>query len=588
MAEEQKNFKRRYSIFWVLSLSMVILVVAPLFFYSQKAIESSKETITGSLRERQLLTADPAAKHVETVINEYRRHLQDLANAFEIYSNEPDVQRAYEEILGRDILSRFVSRDSFYLMYLDRSGNQLASAWQPLEPGVEESWADQLRHQALRAISDRATVNSGVFFVKVASLGGVSTPAIAISVPIRAGSEMTASVSGIFLLDGVQSSLENYGRDFTLFVTDQQGRLVFHTDPTQAGRGTDLSANPVVSRVLGTGAYPTSPVNINVTDPGGVTYLVTYAPIRDYGWILFTQVDRELYFAPVQQLVRQSRIWILSFTLITLVVGFALNKVITKPISDLTEFSRSLARGDFSRRTGVGIRNEIGELARAFNFMAEQIQKYITQLEEAAEENKQLFMNSIRAIANAIDAKDPYTRGHSERVSAYSMIIAREAGLDERMLRIIEISSLLHDVGKIGIEDKILRKPGALTNDEFAVMKTHPGKGGEILGSIPQMKEIIPGIRHHHEKWSGGGYPDGLVGEQIPGIARIIGVSDAFDAMTTNRPYQKAMTFPMAAARINELAVTVYDSRIVEAFNRAYQKGAFQEFQDQVREAKLA
>jgi HD-GYP domain-containing protein (c-di-GMP phosphodiesterase class II) len=222
---------------------------------------------------------------------------------------------------------------------------------------------------------------------------------------------------------------------------------------------------------------------------------------------------------------------------------------------------------------------EIGELAEAFNAMADEIQEYIQKVEAAAKETEQLFMDSIRAIANALDAKDPYTRGHSERVSAYAMIVSRLYGLDERQLRIMEISSLLHDVGKIGIEDKILRKPGALTNEEFSIMKTHPPKGAEIMGSIPQMKEMIPGIRHHHEKWSGGGYPDSLKGEKIPIIPRIIGVADAFDAMTTNRPYQRAMTFIQASSRINELTPLVYDPKVTEAFNAAFQKGLFRPFE---------
>jgi HD-GYP domain-containing protein (c-di-GMP phosphodiesterase class II) len=156
------------------------------------------------------------------------------------------------------------------------------------------------------------------------------------------------------------------------------------------------------------------------------------------------------------------------------------------------------------------------------------------------------------------------------------------------MMRIMEISSLLHDVGKIGIEDRILRKPGALTTEEFEVMKTHPPKGAAILGGIPQMREIIPGIRHHHEKWRGGGYPDGLEGERIPVIARIIGVADAFDAMTTNRPYQKGMTFEKASARLNELCPSVYDPVVMDSFNRAYHASAFLGHQQKVAEAKLA
>ncbi len=131
----------------------------------------------------------------------------------------------------------------------------------------------------------------------------------------------------------------------------------------------------------------------------------------------------------------------------------------------------------------------------------------------------------------------------------------------------------MHDVGKIGINDAILQKPGKLTSDEFEVMKTHTTLGAGILAPIRQMKRIIPGLRWHHERWKGGGYPDGLEGEAIPLMARIIAVADAFDAMTTHRPYQQAMTFDQALDRLNQLKGSAFDGRIVEAFNRAYRAG---------------
>lgn len=400
-----------------------------------------------------------------------------------------------------------------------------------------------------------------------------------------------ATVTGVFLLAKLQASLEDYSKDFTTFVTDLNGRLVIHSDTSMAGRNPDLTGDPIVKRVLSTtkgGQLPNSPTNISVStveEKVRKTYLVTYTgmTVLSYDWILYCEVDRDNYLAPVWSLERQSTYWIAALILLSILACFFTARLITKPVLQMTEVARRLSDGDFSTRANEGIRNEVGELARAINKMAKDIQEYIRQVEAKADENKRLFMNSIRAIANAIDAKDPYTRGHSERVSAYSMIVAREFGLDERRLRIMEIASLLHDVGKIGIKDVILTKPGALTNDEFTVMKTHPPKGADILASIPEMTEMIPGIRHHHERWGGGGYPDGLKGEQIPLLARIVGVADAFDAMTTNRPYQRAMTFPVAAARVNELMNTVYDPRVVEAFNRAYQKGAFLRYQQQIQ-----
>src|SRR6185295_15450473 len=143
-------------------------------------------------------------------------------------------------------------------------------------------------------------------------------------------------------------------------------------------------------------------------------------------------------------------------------------------------------------------------------------------VQRAARENKELFLASVKALAEAIDAKDPYTRGHSERVARYSAAIAEEMGLPSDAVEKVRLAALLHDVGKIGVDDRIIRKPTALTEEEFAIMKTHPAKGASIMGAIPQLQDIIPGMKHHHEKWEGGGYPDGLKGEQIPMQARIV------------------------------------------------------------------
>lgn len=580
---------KRYSIFWALAVLMVLLGVVPLFFYSQKAVKTSKDYIEDSLRERQLLTANPASKQVQTMILGYGRHMEDLRSVFEVSSTDRDVQAAHENLLTGGILDRFVNEDCLFLLYSDAQGNAL-SASLPKLTGEE---SEQLRAFATRQAgkmppgSDKFQ-GSEIFYLRLTSLGGMPTPAIALGLPLRKGDRATASLTGIFFLDKIQASLADYSKEFSLFVTDASGTLIFHSDPAIAGRPSDFANDPVVNRVISTGVFPNSPTNTNVSaleDGQHKTYLVTYTPllILDYKWILFSQADRDKYLATVWALEKQSTYWIAGLILLSVVACFFTARLITKPILDMTEVARKFADQDFSTRANEGIHNEVGDLARAFNKMAKDIQDYIRTVEAQAEENKRLFMNSIRAIANAIDAKDPYTRGHSERVSAYSMIISREFGLNETRLRIMEIASLLHDVGKIGIEDKILRKPGALTNEEFEIMKTHPPKGADILASIPEMSEMIPGIKYHHERWGGGGYPDSLKGEQVPLLARIVGVADAFDAMTTNRPYQRAMTFPVAAARVNELMNTVYDPRVVEAFNRAYQKGAFQRFQQQIQ-----
>ena len=217
----------------------------------------------------------------------------------------------------------------------------------------------------------------------------------------------------------------------------------------------------------------------------------------------------------------------------------------------LAESSRAIAKGDFTQRVHIKTRTEIGELASTFNTMSEELEQFVEDLKRAADENKALFMGSIQMLAGAVDEKDPYTRGHSDRVTKYSLMIATEMGLDPGFLEILRISAQLHDVGKIGIEDRILKKPGALTPEEFEIMKTHTTKGANILRPVTQLREMLPGIELHHEALNGRGYPYGLKGDDIPLLPRVIAVADTFDALTTNRPYQQAHD-PYEAIRIIE------------------------------------
>jgi len=220
-----------------------------------------------------------------------------------------------------------------------------------------------------------------------------------------------------------------------------------------------------------------------------------------------------------------------------------------------------------------GLSFEFADLAEDFNQMSGHVGRYVQQLRQAAQVNRDLFIGSLRAFVAAIDAKDPYTRGHSERVAAVSRVIARSLGLPEDVQHKIWIGALLHDVGKIGVEDQVLRKAGKLSEEEFDQMKAHTVIGAEIMTPIEQIREMIPAIRSHHEAWNGRGYPDGLRGEQIPLYARIVGVADTFDAITTNRPYQKAYSLQFAVETITRLTGSRFDAKIVTAFLRAFEAG---------------
>jgi putative nucleotidyltransferase with HDIG domain len=185
-----------------------------------------------------------------------------------------------------------------------------------------------------------------------------------------------------------------------------------------------------------------------------------------------------------------------------------------------------------------------------------------------------LFISAVRAIADAIEAKDPYTRGHCERMRHFSLMIAEELNLSEKEKRNVELSALLHDVGKIGVPERILLKDGKLTQEEFEEIKKHPVIGAEILAEIKQLKEVIPGVKYHHERYDGKGYPEGLNGENIPLIARIMAVTDAYDAMTSDRPYRKGLSKEIADKELVRLKGQQFDPKCVDAFLQNYAKNA--------------
>jgi PAS domain S-box-containing protein len=179
---------------------------------------------------------------------------------------------------------------------------------------------------------------------------------------------------------------------------------------------------------------------------------------------------------------------------------------------------------------------------------------------------EELFMGTIRSLASAIDAKSPWTAGHSERVTSYALLIGKEMGLSERELSDLELAGLLHDIGKIGTYDFLLDKPGKLEPDEIEMVRLHPGKGAEILEPIRRFGNIIPAIKHHHEFYDGTGYPDRLKGEDIPLLARILAVADTFDAMAADRPYRKGRPMDYMISEFKRCSGTQFDPKVAAAF----------------------
>jgi HD-GYP domain-containing protein (c-di-GMP phosphodiesterase class II) len=354
-------------------------------------------------------------------------------------------------------------------------------------------------------------------------------------------------------------------RDAKATLVDAHGHVLY--PPATGGGGSTHQSSLVADFVR----FPARVTRSEKT-PSGVV-LASIAPVGEPPWGVLVERDRELAFASVERMVRDTVIWSAICLAGALLLGILFARQLSRPITQLADSTRAVSEGQYGTRVEVTGTAEIADLSENFNRMSESIKDAFERVQKAARENQELFLSSIRALAAAIDAKDPYTRGHSERVARYASMIAKEMDLSSEEVRKTRLSALLHDVGKIGVDDRIIRKPTALTDEEFELMKAHPSKGAAIMDAIPQLADIIPGMKWHHEKWEGGGYPDGLKGEQIPVQARIVAVADAFDAMTTTRPYQKAMEVTYVLERLREMSHKRFHVDAVEALVRCYQKG---------------
>ncbi len=406
--------------------------------------------------------------------------------------------------------------------------------------------------------------------------GKSSRTVFLVSSPVQYGPRFLGMLASVVDLQFLIKRLrEISGGGLTPYVVDSQGRLVAAATPEFA-TGQQMKNLEIVRTFVegGNKAQVDETKEFNVESGSErVEMLGTYSPVTSLDWAVVVQKPRREAYRGVYEMQRTERLLAILAVFLSVGVSIFAARRITNPLQVLTQSSRALAHGDFSQRVNLWSRTEIGELAQTFNTMSEELERFVEDLKRAAEENRALFMGSIQMLAGAVDEKDPYTRGHSDRVTRYSLLIAKELKLDATFMETLQVSAQLHDVGKIGIEDHILKKPGALTEEEFEVMKTHTTKGANILRPVPQLAEMLPGIELHHEALDGRGYPYGLQGDQIPLLARVIAVADTFDALTTNRPYQQAHTPEQALQIIKNLAGKRLDPECVAALLAVCERG---------------
>ena len=566
--------KRRGRILFSLLGVFVIVGLVPLGTVAWKLIDINREALKTSQQEYQLLMASSVARDLDGQVNALRSQLSSAARAVGRILGRPGPMD--EETLQR-ALGDITDDRLLYVRYSDLRGGKVdtrstATVSQDLDPvfvaglrGAAESVSDSRDDVPVATLSEPIL------------LAGQPPRAVAIlSAPVVSGGTFRGVLSALVDLQGVWEAVARGNRSgHTIFAIDRKGRVFASSARSGETQDRGIAQSEIFRRFLTSrgGGRETMPFTL-LRDGKPESYLGSYEVTRE-GWGIFVQAKERQVYLPVVAMVQSTLRWALAALSLAILAAVIFAGTLSNPIDRLAAATRAFAAGDLSHRVQVHSRNEIGELAEAFNRMASQIEDSIRRLKRAAEENNQLFLGTIRALAQAIDAKDPYTKGHSVRVNKYSVIIAHYFGLSREEIRNIHVASLLHDVGKIGIEDAILKKPGRLTPEELAIMRTHAERGANIMKEIRQMERILPGLRNHHERWGGGGYPDGIAGNDIPLMARIIAAADTFDAMTTNRPYQRAQTFEEAARKLNEIKGSALDEKVVEAFNRAYRAGEF-------------
>ena len=565
-----------------LVLGVLLLVgLLPLAFAGVLLSGRSADELRSVEGRYQAQLVQDKARQIELYGQRYRDVVTGLARAFEIAGgirnfNDSGYDQRLQKTLQED--------PNLIALALWPVDGTLHRAFQPDVIKLEE--VDARVSEVLARMNGRGLVVSRPQVIRSGQ-----EMALTIAEPVLGGTnnqDVVAAVVAIVsfqeVFDAVQQPTSKSERELlnaglpVVFVVDQNGRAVAHPEPSVAFSEKAMTDLKVVQDWQESGAQVQSALApFSATRDGKtVEMLGSYATAeldKSSRLGVIAIQDEAAALASVSDM-RWQVLWIsLVAGLLTILTGLFFANKLTHPVRELASGAHRIASGDFSKRISVTSRTELGDLGNSFNLMTDQIERFIGDLQRSAEENRQLFIGTVKALAAAIDGKDPYTRGHSERVSRFSMAIAQRLGLSDEEVEQIRISALLHDVGKISIDDKILKKPAALTDEEYEIMKGHPQKGYKIMSQIPAMKEFLPGMYMHHEMVNGMGYPQGLKGDEIPLMGKIVAVADTFDAMTTDRPYQKAMKFEDALARIETFVGTRYDAAVVAAFSEACREG---------------
>ena len=562
------GFQERFrsSLTYPIAATLVLVTVVPVALVGFLLASHNREHLT--TLEKQYLTRQAVSLASEVYLY-FAGHRTQLESTVRALQAGDELRLPASESLLQGMAAE-PGRSFVYLQILYRSGDGAYVQSPQLSPAALEALPPFVQDAHRRALEGEEVADLNIVLGPGTAPNSATVTIFSSPLLSRQG-VIWGTLTGVLDLGPLQNRImDNAYGGLLVSIIDQHGKVVVSSEPSL--RRSDLSQSPLVADFL-ENALRLTQTYVHPIDPEAGEVLGSVAPVERLNWGVVVERPTAEAFATVRVMQVRTGLITAVAAIVALGIGFGLSRQLIRPIQTLADVSSQIAEGDLAVRATVSGHDEIARLATNFNHMAGSVEALVRRLRQALRQNQELFLETIRTLAAAIDAKDPYTRGHSERVSSYSMAVARHLGLNQDEVFRVRIAAILHDVGKLGVRDGILNKPGGLTEEEFAVMRRHAEIGAQIMSPIRMLKDIIPGIRNHHETWEGTGYPDRLKAEEIPLVARIIGVADTFDAMTTNRPYQQAMTLDYVVNKMRSMSGTRFDPKVVDAFVAAVTAG---------------
>jgi HD-GYP domain-containing protein (c-di-GMP phosphodiesterase class II) len=572
------RLKRKISLVYFVLITLLLVGLVPLVVTGWLLSERSARELRAVEGRYQTQLVQDKARQIEMLGQRYGDLVDGFAKAFELSGDFSLLSSsAAQKKLGQTLQEN----PHLLSLYVKPVSGEPLSVYRA--EAINASEIEKLSSNVLARLGEKELIMG-----QPQKLQTSQQLVLTIAAPVMNENQITAAVVAIVSLREISRIMSESGGASEkelweaglpiVFVVDEQGRAIFHPDSQVVTNQKPQTNLKIVqewqeaSRQIQSALVPFAAEFENQKhEMIGAYSTANFNNELAFGVIAMQ--DENTALASVGEMRRQTWITSLALAVLALIAGSLFARQLTSPILELVSAAKRIADGDLSTRIETKSIKEVETLGTAFNLMSDRLEEHIADLAKAAQENRELFVGTVKALAAAIDGKDKYTRGHSERVARFSVAVGKRMGMGETELETLRISALLHDVGKIAIDDNILKKPAALTNDEFEIMKTHPQRGFKIMSQIPAMKEFLPGMYMHHEMVNGEGYPQGLRDDQIPLQAKIVSVADTFDAMTTDRPYQKGMNLDDALNRIRSFVGTRYDGKVVEALVQACAEG---------------